>query len=1183
MKPFASEKVKLKGVNLIEASAGTGKTYALAELYLRLVTEEDIAINQILVVTYTRAATEELRDRLRRRLVKKRDGVLVQTDPTEQKLLIRLNRAIQSFDEAAIFTIHGFCQRALTDYTFESGASFDLALSADDDELLQAVADDFWRKKVATADSDFISFLIAENESIDKLLQAVKSLVGKPYLNVLQPEVKESIDDIRQQAGTQFEHVKHLWQISHDDVRDVLKNRSLLNGNQYRASSVSNWLSEMDRLMAMSALPGALFAGFERFTQAKLQGALKKNQQLPPLEFFDACELLLANYQKLQQTRKIQLQQLRFQLFNYICQALPQKKQEKRRFSYDDLLVNLCNALNKESGGRLASRLKSQYKAVLIDEFQDTDPIQYEVFSKLFFLSGMTTFLVGDPKQAIYSFRGADIFTYLRAKNKIQPGLKHTLNCNQRAHPDLVTAINTLFSQLATPFVYRDIAFHHVDPARKKQPVLEVDDRDNTSLQFIDIGGDLKASKKEIVEAAAAEATADEIADLLHCASAAKASLYNEQSRQKHPLTGGDIAVLVRYHYQANMVGKSLHTRGINSVQQSRENVFLSPQARVLKQVLSAVAEPGNRGKVLLALTTNLYQFNAGELFELRQNEQKWAEQLTHFYALHQIWLKHGFMRLFRQLLVSLSVQKRLLAFPDGERQITNLLHLAELIQDDCNRNGEDMQRVLQWLSNEIQAADGNDNDDVQLRLESDEQLVKIMTIHKSKGLQYPIVFCPFLWSAGPQSATAKVIRFHREADHAASVAFAEPDLEAARISAAEAQRAEERRLLYVALTRARERCIVIWSKAKDTSQSALFSLLMPSSEVDSDATTELSALIKRSEGTISWRRAVTCKNTHYQQTIEDEQQPALSARQFHGEIKKPWRIGSFSTLTYDYQAANDDKNTIHERAIDDAELPDYDLAVVNEPDDSLGDLDRFTFPRGVKSGQCLHTLLELWDFTSEDDAAWQNLVSRILGQYGFEHKWVAVVCQWLKEVVATPLNQHGPALADIASAKRVPELAFYFPVAFLSLSHLKARLLPLLATDSLLAITLNRLRFADLTGFIKGFIDLVFEHQGKFYLVDYKSNYLGSSNIDYHNKQLANAMVAHNYPLQYLVYSLALHLYLKLRMKDYNPAQHLGGVYYLFIRGMKPQWEQAGIFYDAPNIKLLHALDNCLKAPSDD
>jgi len=1185
MTAFNAETVSLAGLNLIEASAGTGKTYTLAELYCRLILEQDLKVSEILVVTYTRAATEELRDRLRQKLVDARDELV--KEPSDRTMLseysdpdsirsasYKLISAIQGFDEAAIFTIHGFCQRVLSDFAFESGLRFELELIGDDLALLQSATDDFWRREISTADKDFVAYLVEKNETPETLLRSVRSLVGKPYV-VNIPVAEVDMEHCMQQAQAQFDDLRKVWQEESVQVLDTLNNDALMNRKKYQLARVEKWLLLLTDMLAQSAMPLKLFDDFEKFSQGVIEQGLKKDQVLPSLNFWLVCEQVFEQFQQLKHARELKRQQLRVTLLDYLRTSLPEQKSKQQVQSYDDLLLNLDEALNGQRGDWLVDQLRKQYRAALIDEFQDTDPVQYASFNRIYADSGLATFLVGDPKQAIYSFRGADIFTYLKAKSGAEN--EHTLTTNWRSHPNLVSAVNSVFERLDSPFIYQDIPFYAVGAARDNTTVLHVDGQSGSAMQIKWAGNDKPMAKKDLT-AIAATVTADEIATLLNKSHHGQAHLLDEKTDTLCELTGGDIAVLVRNHRQANAMQECLQQRGINSVQQGRDNVFTSAEAQVLERVLLAIAEPNNEQRVTAALATKLWGFTARELYQLKQDESQWHSQLDFFYELHQLWLKQGFMRAFRHCLLSVSAEQRLLSFPSGERQLTNLNHVAELIQAQFRHQNDSMEAVLYWLETHIQSAESND-DAAQLRLESDEQLVKIITIHKSKGLEYPIVFCPFLWDANLRADKDVVISFHQGDDEKqACAAFSEPVLSQAAKSASIDEKAEDSRLLYVALTRARERCIIVWGNAKGqgdgahVSDSALFSLLHPKlDELDSGAmSADLEALAKDSGRDISVDVITEQEAIYYD--MSDEQNQLLSARRFNGVIQQPWRIGSFSALTKGH----------------DAELPDYDAQtsltdVTTVQPIARSTLDRFSFPRGAQAGTCLHALFEYWDFVSDDAEAMQKLVSRTLLQYGFDDKWTPISCQWLSEVLDTPLGEQKLRLNQLTQDKRLDELAFYFPVANLTVTRLRQRLWPLLDDDSPLKTVISRLSFYGLTGFMKGFIDLVFEHEGRFYIVDYKSNHLGHDKEDYQSNQLDSAMISHDYPLQYLIYTLALHRYLKVRLPDYDPQHHLGGSYYLFIRGMKEEWGQAGIFYDKPDVAVIEALDLCLQGAGDE
>jgi exodeoxyribonuclease V beta subunit len=476
------------------------------------------------------------------------------------------------------------------------------------------------------------------------------------------------------------------------------------------------------------------------------------------------------------------------------------------------------------------------------------------------------------------------------------------------------------------------------------------------------------------------------------------------------------------------------------------------------------------------------------------------------------------------------------------------------------------MEAILMWLASQRQAADKS-GDAAQIRLESDEQLVKVITIHTSKGLEYPIVFCPFLWHQSQFNQQPTVMTFHRADDNQACVAFGEPGFSEAQPIMAEGQQAEDLRLLYVALTRAREQGEIVWAPVKNVQQSALFQLLHPELEqVDAgEMLQNLQQMVASNQdnmNVIAWDADVppVVKQA-------DISAQTLQARQFAGQIQTPWHIGSFTGLSHGQHI----------------ELPDHDapLLPVDMPS-SESRQDRFGFPKGANAGTCLHSLFEHWDFQQQNEEL-TSLVEKTLSQFGIDNEWSAVISSWLDAVVSTKLHQQtGLTLRDIQPQQRLDEMAFFFPVRQLTAKRLKQTLMPFVDDYPILSPVVKSLQFVDLSGFMKGFIDLVFEYEGRFYIADYKSNWLGTQADNYQQAALDEAMVAHSYPLQYLIYSLALHRYLQTRLPDYDPEQHFGGVYYLFIRGMHPDWGQAGVYFERPSTALLEALDRCMSEVDD-
>ena len=1156
MKQFDVEKVALSGVNLIEASAGTGKTYTLAELYCRLVLEQQLEVKQILVVTYTRAATEELRGRLRQRLADEWEKLNKLDAKQHQQALTRLQLAIQSFDEAAIYTIHGFCQRVLQDFAFESAAPFDMEMLNDERELQLSVVDDFWRRQLFSQDKATIKYFLKKRITPESLLNDISSLIGKPYVE-LQAVPEANIRVNQQQFEQQFEQCRQYWQAQRQEAITVLTNKTLLNGNKYRSVSVSRWIEQMDTLMQGEADP-LLFDRFEKFTQGELEASLKKGQQLPSLSLWQSAEWLLEASTQLLQAYDRSLQQVRLQLLLFLRTELPRRKQQLHVQAFDDLLLNLQQALfNEECGELLLTSIRQQFHAALIDEFQDTDPVQYTCFSRIFSESNHPVFFVGDPKQAIYSFRGADIFTYLTAKQQAQH--EFNLDTNWRSHPLLVAAVNHLFERVDNAFIYEDVPFIPVKAARDMQPALTIAGQAPAPMAWLWLDNEKNINKAEIMQQAA-EATADQVALYLNQSFSGDARLLDKQQRA---LNGGDIAILVRTHKQAVIIQQALRQRGINSVQQSRDSVFASEQAVMLEQVLMAIANPQHDTSIATALATPLLGYSAAAINAMQQDDKKWLQQVDLFCFLNDLWRRNGFIVMFRRLLNRTEVLSRWLQQAEGERQLTNLLHLAELIQLYSHQHHATMEAVLSWLAQQRMTSD-KQVDSAQIRLESDEQLVKVMTIHTSKGLEYPIVFCPFLWEENVRSSNTTPVRtYHRKEDNAVYAAFAEPELTQAAEIVAQEQRAEALRLLYVALTRAREHCVVVWAAAKSTEKSALFQLLHPQLDTldPTQMLSDLEALVVAQPEHFMLKAVTAETNAVMATQVSDS--ATFKARKYQGKKVDIWSVGSFSSLS----------SGQHQ------ERPDHDaVAMLAEPArDTVLRQDRFSFPKGARAGSCLHALFENWDFQTTD-AAWQQQIENTLNAFGIDIAWRSVINEWLIEVVNTPLDEaESLRLSAVERSQRLDEMAFYFPVNQLSAKRLATCLLQFSDEIPALKPLAEQLTFNMLTGFVNGFIDMVFEHQGTFYIVDYKSNWLGDQFADYHQNALEEAMIQHHYSLQYLLYSLALHRYLRYRLPDYQPEKHLGGVYYLFIRGMSTATSTTGVYHAKPSPRLLEALDQCM------
>jgi len=1186
--------IELTGRNLIEASAGTGKTYAIVCLYLRLLVERELTPEEILVVTYTEAATEELRGRIRRRIrealavfsgmstddafLRELAGNLNGRGPEREKGRESLARALTSFDTAAIHTIHGFCLRALQDNAFESGSLYDTELVTDQEELLREIVDDFWRTRFFADPAPLLPYALQHGFSPDYFLKFLRGMVANPKVEIVPRFDAGEITAVEEGCRIAFEKVRQGWEEKREEIVGIITADKGLSraADSYRADLLPALFAAMDAYTA-AGNPFDLFGGFGKFTTSGLLKGKKPTGTPLSHPFFSLCEELV-------QMAGERFLALRWELVAFAAQRLPARKKERNVRFFDDLLADLYGALHGATGTGLAARLRDRYRAALIDEFQDTDPVQYAIFRKIYGGEDHPLFLIGDPKQAIYSFRGADIFAYLEAAADVGAGNRFTLTGNWRSTPRLLSAFNTLFGSGSRPFVFDEIAYHQVRPGKSDpERQLVVADGDDAPLQVWYLPPDEGGAPVKVGQAneTVPAAVAAEIARLLRDGGGCIGG---------RPLQPPDIAVIVRTHRQAGQVQDALRKAGIPSVMRSDTSIFATDEAREVLTLLGALADPGNETKVRTALVTDLLGRSGDDIARLLEDEAAWEECLETFRGYHQAWLERGIMMMSRSLLAGEGVRGQLLRRPDGERRLTNVLHCFEIIHRAAHEKGLGIEGLLTWFGERVSGKTAAE--EYQIRLETDEKAVRIVTVHVSKGLEYPVVFCPFMW--GGLGSNDEVATFH---DGFTMVKdFGSPDHDRHRLLAQRETLAESLRLLYVALTRAKYRCYLVAGKIADSTgknrpETSPLAYLFHCS----DAARSAEDLVPRLAGEVSPLSAADMEREL--RTLAgkdpagisvtgmpaaaagvplpapaDDLQP-LASRKFSGKIGSDWRVASFTSFA------------AHEGAT--GELPDRDAAGSEErgetaPSEEIpATMSIFTFPKGAQAGIFLHGLFEELDFAGLTPDHVRGVVERGLAKAGYDPEWLPPVASMVNHVTSAPLRapEGTFSLAGLAAGSWVTELEFFFPLRFIS-SPLLQECLRKWGKDA--AVDLDRvataLRFRPVEGIVRGFMDMVFRQGGRYYLVDWKSNHLGYRPEDYGRDHLREEMERRLYPLQYLLYTVALNRFLCQRVPGYDYGTHFGGVAYIFLRGVRAErGEEFGIFRDIPPAELIGGLTECL------
>ncbi|WP_417915820.1 exodeoxyribonuclease V subunit beta [Candidatus Electronema sp. JC] len=1155
MRPLDPLTLPLRGQILIEASAGTGKTYTIAQLFLRLLLEQELAVDEILVVTFTKAAAEELRGRIRQRI---RDGLdalergaaddqnlaalLAQAGDAEKAAAL-LRDALARMDESAICTIHSFCRRMLQEHAFESGAPFEMELTDSEGLLRLRIIEDFWRQRFYPAPPEEAAWALAQWRSPEGLLAALGRHWEREDVDCL-PLINATELDVQTVAlGQLFAGLQRVWQQCREEIAELLRSSPRLlrdNKKSYGQERLTEVLAILERLLTAPEWPQTMAKGLELFTVSMVAACLNKKKGEPPDHpFLHHFEQFLNDHSRLMNGRRVALL---LEARHFLRDELARRRQEQSQLSFDDLQSWLDKGLRAEAGEVLAKRIARRFPVILVDEFQDTDPLQYRIFKTIHAAAQARTaglFLIGDPKQAIYSFRGAEIFTYLRAKRDTKPQNRLTMTVNHRSSTAMVEAVNALFA-VDAPFGFakEEIDFPHVRAAgRQDVHALRLDGQPHPAMTCLLLEESDKPLAKAAADEQAARRCAAEIAALLAAGQAGRARLGEE------PLAAGDIAVLVRTNEQAELIRQELNAAGIASVCGDKDYVFAAKEAQQLLRLLACLCDLSDLALARTVLAGGLFGWTAEQIDRLREDDQAREAVMEMFARCRKTWLEQGFLPMFQQLLSEQRTVRRLHSAPSGERTLTNYLHLAELIQE-ASRQQHGPDALLRWFSDQMRQPEGQ-SEAQQLRLESDENLVRIVTVHKAKGMEYPLVFLPFLWTCHPCDG-GKPFSFHRpEQPERLCLDLGTGSEE--NLALAERERlSEDLRLLYVAMTRSAQACFFCWGRVSGMEDSAFFYLLQQSGE-------EAMQRLGRVATLRPWQALTTLPK---QGPAAVPEQPLCPAH-FSGRIDSDWRIVSYSSLTAGQRESS-------------PEQPDHDAVQTEGQSAAAAECNAFTFPRGAAAGTCLHGILEQISFT--DPAGREEIIRAGLERAGFASgQWLSAVAAWLEDVLHTPLaEQDGSfSLSRLKDSERVNEMAFHFTLEQLRLEQFNRTLaafgVPPLPESG-----------GSLNGLMTGFIDLVFCWQGKYYLADYKSNHLGSRAEDYSPERLDAAMLEHRYDLQYLIYTVALRRFLAGRIRDYSYERHFGGAFYLFLRGMRPDSGGAGVHAVKPPLALVEGLDKC-------
>lgn len=1162
--PYLS--LPLDGVRAIEASAGTGKTFTLATLVVRLVVERSLRLGEILAVTFTEAATQELRKRIRARLllavelVDMPPGGDASTEATLTHAVIathlaggaetidalrrRLRTAADDIDLASIYTIHGFCARALRDHALESGQGFDAPeLLASDAEMRQAIAADLWRSHGAADD--------AADDLLALWPQGPTALAGDlPPLvreRVLRPGLAEVPSDPTPWLHAAGDALADAFRAHGEDFRAALVDAvdaKVLNAQSYKVdwvnalfASLKTWCALEDRgvpfqhdklgnLKRATLVDKTNKAGLGRTPESPICDVL------PP--YLDALTAL-AEWQDAR--RVLLLHRLR----DDARLRMGRHKQLQRVQTYDDLIDRVADAVDGPHADALVAALRAQYGFALVDEFQDTDPRQWRIFERVFgAASGAPAlFVIGDPKQAIYGFRGGDVETYLAAQAQAEPA--PPLASNFRSRPGVLRAIAALYAQADStghpPFVDARIGFREVLPGglRHDQDYL----RRGAPAPALTLWRapppppprDPKAKPKDYRAGESRElATAACVTEIHRVLSESRAGNATVDGR---PVQPGDIAVLVRSHAEATRIRHALALAGIPAVAAGKQNLFATPEARDVHALLLALLHGADDGRLRMALSTVLVGQDATQVAAFDVD----GDALRHWQEIALTWRERlqrgGPLALINDLCAERA--GRLLGLLDGERRLTNYLQLAEQLQQ-AQLHALGLHGLVDWLARAIASASADDESQL-LRLESDARRVQVVTLHKSKGLEYPLVFLPFIGIGRKPRDPGKHLTVGDAGGRTLhwKLLPSVSGWNAAKERWLESQRAEDARLLYVGLTRARDALWLATGQFYSHDKSPLAHMVGDPRALSNSLGPAIAIDERSPPADLPWLPP------------EDEGE-APPARVATRTLTSDWWVYSFTQLA-NAEAGGDASSKTTEPATGGRDEPDPGHAAAL-------DLESFD-PRfsGARFGVVLHDVLEHCDF-----ARWLDWIPGLPAPEGQEdviverlraggyvaddiEDGVALLTELVGQTLTVPLPE-GARLAAVPGQARRPEIEFQFALAPTRVDALLA----LLHRHGLLTARHGFGARRWLEGLMTGLIDLTYQHDGRWYVLDYKSNRLPG----YGPTQLAEAMAHSEYELQALIYTLALHRWLRFRVgAGYDYERDFGGVRYLFCRGL--------------------------------
>ncbi|WP_425619598.1 exodeoxyribonuclease V subunit beta [Buchnera aphidicola] len=1146
-------KILLNGINLIEASAGTGKTFTIILLYLRCLlgigdvqNQKKLRIHEILVLTFTNAAKEELYIRLKKTINNLYLSCVNNTDTNDPicKLFLKkikdmneavsiLKKAKNNIHEAAIYTIHSFCQKILQSNNFYINYVFQDKIIDKEDNLYIKTTEDFWRLYIYHLPENIIKIIFQYYKNPNDLLKIIKPFIHMKLFNYTVKILNNKhLILLHEENIKKIDYIKKIWLRHYPTILKKL-NDIKINKKIYNQFNISRWINNITKWSESETKDYYLPIALKYFSQENIK---KNTIYYINIEYilFKEIEIILKYNFSLKYIVALYAMQK-------IQKLLKKEKEKQSLLGFDDLLSNVLMILKKEKN--LRTLIRKTYPIALIDEFQDTDIVQYKIFNLLYKNNEKSAlFLIGDPKQAIYSFRGADVFSYLSIKSKIKK--YYYLDTNWRSSVNMCDSINFLFSQNNNPFILPEISYTPIISSKKNVHMnFLINDIPQIPIRFF------VHKKTEIYldeyQLWIAKQCAQEISYWLTCAQNGQAKIITVNKEKI--LSPNDIVILVKNKKEANIIKQALQKINIFSIYYSDKNsVFKILDAQELLWILESILEPENIKLLQQSISTHILQVISSKIQKKNNNQSYYM--IEKLYEYYEIWNNTSIFHMIQVMILDYQKNADIIDLNINYVKNLNFLHIAEILQEKFQYFNK-KRSLIHWFQSKILDTKEPLPEEY-IRNYPECQFIRIITIHKSKGLEYPIVWIPFIIDFN-----SSLLPIYHNKNYEAIIDITHNE-KYFKISDTE-RLAEDIRLLYVAITRSIVHCCI--------GLSCLIKKKIKNRIYDNDIHKSSIGYIIQNGQPMHYKNFLKKLNqlsiNNILEVRNNKKKYILSKTKNIYLINQPidynkknnniWNITSFTKLKKENNLFELQKSTIL--------LNQYNNKTLKKKYEKL---TIYNFPKGKNTGLMMHDILKNLNTLATKEDQW---FSDILKKYNISLKWTNTLIFWIKNILNISLNDKNMRLSNITQISCIKELEFFLPIKNILYNSDFNKII-----QSFNAINLPTLSFNPIKGILTGCIDLFFIWNKKYYILDYKSNWLGDDNTCYSLKNIQIEIMKNRYDLQYHIYTVAIHKYLKQKIKDYHYQYDFGGVFYFFLRAIENKKENHGVFYTKPDYNLI-------------